>query len=180
MKRKNLFLFLLVSFLMPASAFAAAIEADIVRLDRDNSILILSPIEPQSHGREVRVTLKEIREYWGVNQLSDLEKGRVVVEVQDSTPEVWTVQSLELMKTRVEGDTITYYRDVDVVKLPAKTYEVVIERDMPHDAGNPKYENLGRRGTETYKVKQPAAYVSETPGTERRTTTTTTTTQRIV
>jgi len=182
MNYKNLFLGLFVVCVVPSAAFAAPIEAEIVRLDRDSSMLILSPIDPQSKGREVKVTLQEVKEYWGVNSLKDLEKGRVIVNVEDSSPDVWSVKTLELMKTRIEGDKTVYVSEVTTTQVPGKTYEVMIEHDMPHDAGNPKYVNLGRRGTETITVQEPSKTivqetVTEVPQTGASTTTTTTTTQ---
>lgn len=183
MKISKLFVFLFAAAIVPVSAaFAATIEADIVRLDRNNSVLILSPLDAQNKGREVEVTLKEVHSYWGVDSLSDLEKGRVVINVEDTTPDIWAVQTLERMTPRVEGGATTYSRTVDTTVIPAKSYEVVIERDMPHDASNPKYENLGRRGTETYVVTQPEQrIVRETlaQNPQARTTTTTNTTARV-
>lgn len=179
MNCKNLFLGLFAVCVVPSAAFAAPIEAEIVRLDRDSSVLILSPIDPQLSGREVKVTLKEIKNYWGVESLSDLEKGHVIVNVEDSTPDVWSTQTLELLTTRVEGDKTTYVSQVTTTKTPGKSYEVVIERDMPHDAGNPKYVNLGRRGSETFTIEQPGQTivketVTEVPQVGATTTTTTT------
>jgi len=180
MNSKNLFLFLFAVCILPASAFAAPIEAQIVRLDRDNSVLILSPIEPQHSGREVKVTLKEVKEYWGVNSLADLENGRVILNIEDSSADVWTTQSLELMQPVVEGGQTTYARQVNVMQVPGKTYEVMIEHDMPHDASNPKYVNLGRRGTETLTVAAPGTTVVTQPLVQvaQAGTTTTTTTVR--
>lgn len=178
MNYKNLFLGLFAVCVVPSAAFAAPIEAQIVRLDRENSVLILSPIDPQHSGREVKVTLKQVKEYWGVQTLADLEKGHVLVNISDPTPDVWAAESIELMQPQVEGDKTTYVRQVTTTQVPGKTYEVMIEHDMPHDAGNPKYVNLGRRGTETITVQAPGTAVATQPMIQAGTTTTTTTTVR--